>query len=348
MQRAVTAIYPSFATASLVREDLEQLGLGRHHVTVIPDGDRGATSFDTGASGTPGTAFGTSSGAFVAATPTYADANSGYSGADAAYGDAFDRLHSLDLPEEDTRVYQQAIRNGDYIVSVQVDDDADADLARIQEVMRHPEDAYDLDDLDTRYSGAEYVPRGQDSGLQMAAGSGASDAGYGSQQQGFASSGSMGQTTGYGGSGSRGYTGETQYNDDGTIKVIEEDLAVGKRAVERGAVRVRSYVREEPVSAEVDLRAERVYLERRPVDRAVTSGDIGMQDQVLEARETVEEAVVSKQARVVEEIGLRKETEVDHQTIQDTVRKTEVEIEDTRTGDTNRLTGDRDRDRSGY
>jgi uncharacterized protein (TIGR02271 family) len=175
---------------------------------------------------------------------------------------------------------------------------------------------------------------------------GGSDAGYGSQQQGFASSGSMGQTTGYGNSGSMGYTGETQYNDDGTIKVIEEDLAVGKRAVERGAVRVRSYVREEPVSAEVDLRSTRVYVERHPVDRPVGAGDLASDSRVLEAREEGEEAVVSKQARVVEEIGLRKETEVDHQTIQDTVRKTEVEIEDSRTGGTQRLTGDgTDRDR---
>jgi hypothetical protein len=43
---------------------------------------------------------------------------------------------------------------------------------------------------------------------------------------------------------------------------------------------------------------------------------------------------------VVEEIGLRKETEVEHQRIQDTVRKTEVEIEDERTGDRTRLSGD--------
>ena len=200
---------------------------------------------------------------------------------------------------------------------------------------------------DSNTRGTIYDDGMQDRNLQMAADTGRrSQADLGSQQAGYASSGSMGQSTGYGTSGSSGYTGETQYNDDGTIKVIEEDIAVGKRAVEQGGVRVRSYVREEPVSAEVDLRAERVFVERRPVDRAVTSGDVNMTDQVLEARETVEEAVVSKEARVVEEIGLRKETEVQHQTIQDTVRKTEVEIEDTRTGDTQRITGDgTDRDR---
>jgi uncharacterized protein (TIGR02271 family) len=143
-----------------------------------------------------------------------------------------------------------------------------------------------------------------------------------------------------------GYRDE-DYNEDGTLKVIEERMNVGKRDVDMGRVRVRSYVREMPVEAEVDLRATRVYVERRPVDRAVSSDDIGMRDQVLEAREHAEQPVVSKDARVVEEIGLRQESEVHHQRIQDTVRKTEVEIEDERTGRTG-LSGGTDRDRDGF
>jgi len=154
----------------------------------------------------------------------------------------------------------------------------------------------------------------------------------------------MNQTSDFGTAGRSGYTGDG-VRDDGTVEVVEEELSVGKRAVDRGAVQVRSYVREEPVSADVDLRSTRVYVDRRPVDRAVQPGDL--RNQVLEAHETGEEAVVSKQARVVEEIGLRKETEVQHQTIQDTVRKTEVEIEDERTGQTQRITGD-DKDRGRF
>ena len=188
----------------------------------------------------------------------------------------------------------------------------------------------------------------QDRSLQMAADAGRrSQADLGSQQQGYAASGSMGQRGGMGGTGmGSSYTGGQELNEDGTVKVVEERLNVGKRDVEQGSVRVRSYVREEPVSAEVDLRATRVHVERRPVDRAVAPGDVSMRDQVIEAREHAEEAVVGKEARVVEEIGLRSDTEVRHQTIQDTVRKTEVEIEDSRTGESSRLTGDgTDRDR---
>ena len=197
---------------------------------------------------------------------------------------------------------------------------------------------------DSNTRGTIYDDGMQDRNLQMAADAGRrSQADLGSQQAGYASSGSMNQTTGMGTStadlGATGYRDEDMA-DDGTVKVVEERLNVGKREVEGGRVRVRSYVREEPVSAEVDLRSERVFVERRPVDRAVTSGDVAFGDRTLEARETREEAVVGKEARVVEEIGLRKETEVEHQRIQDTVRKTEVEIEDERTGDRTRLSGD--------
>ena len=102
--------------------------------------------------------------------------------------------------------------------------------------------------------------------------------------------------------------------------------------MDQGAVRVRSFVREVPVETEVELRSTRVYVERRPVDRPVNPGEPGLPEQVIEAHERAEQPVVAKEARVVEEIGLRQETEVQHQRIQETVRKTEVEIEDERTG----------------
>jgi uncharacterized protein (TIGR02271 family) len=134
--------------------------------------------------------------------------------------------------------------------------------------------------------------------------------------------------------------------DDETVKIVEERLDVTKRDVDQGRVRVRSYVREEPVSADVDLRSTRVFLERRPVDRAATDADIAFQDRTIEAREHAEEAVIRKEARVVEEIGLRQEEEVRHETVSDSVRRTEVEIEDERTGEVTRL-GDTDSDRTG-
>ena len=114
------------------------------------------------------------------------------------------------------------------------------------------------------------------------------------------------------------------------VQAAEEQLRVGKREVGRGSVRVRSYVTERPVEEQVELRQERVTVERRPVDRAVAPGDAAFQERTIEAVERGEEAVVSKTARVTEEIGLRKDVEHETETVRDTVRKQEVEVEDDR------------------
>ena len=130
--------------------------------------------------------------------------------------------------------------------------------------------------------------------------------------------------------GSAGVTTET--GTDETIKVVQEQLHVGKREVPRGAVRVRSYVVERPVEEQVRLHEERVQVERRPVDRPAGAADAGaFQDRTIEAHARAEEAVVGKEARVVEEIGVRKEATERVETVRDTVRHTEVEVEDTRT-----------------
>jgi uncharacterized protein (TIGR02271 family) len=119
---------------------------------------------------------------------------------------------------------------------------------------------------------------------------------------------------------------------DDYIPIAEERLTVGKRAVSGGRVRVRSYVVETPVQEQVTLRDEAVEVERRTVNRPVTAADEALfAERTIEATETDEEAVVAKEARVVEELVVRKDAEERVQTVQDTVRRTEVEIEDDRT-----------------
>ena len=117
--------------------------------------------------------------------------------------------------------------------------------------------------------------------------------------------------------------------DAETIKVMEERLRVGKREVAQGGVRVRSYVVERPIEEQVRLHEERIEVERRPVDRAATAADAAFTDRTLEASATSEEAVINKEARVVEEIELHKDVAERTETVKDTVRKTEVEVEDT-------------------
>ncbi|HEX2529599.1 MAG TPA: YsnF/AvaK domain-containing protein, partial [Geminicoccus sp.] len=104
------------------------------------------------------------------------------------------------------------------------------------------------------------------------------------------------------------------------------------REVAGGRVRVRTYVTERPVEEDVNLRSERVTIERRPVDRDVAPGAAAFQERTIEAVERGEEAVVSKTAHVKEEIAIRKDVETHTETVHDTVRSTEVEVDDDRTG----------------
>jgi uncharacterized protein (TIGR02271 family) len=113
-----------------------------------------------------------------------------------------------------------------------------------------------------------------------------------------------------------------------TLPVIEEELQVGKRAVSGGGVRVYSRMTEKPVEEQVQLRTEHVSVERRPVNRALSGTDRdAFKEGTLEMTEMSEEAVVSKQARVVEEVVVRKDVQERTETVRDTVRRTDVEVE---------------------
>lgn len=118
--------------------------------------------------------------------------------------------------------------------------------------------------------------------------------------------------------------------DEEVIPVMEEELRIGKRDVNAGRVKVRAYTVATPVSEQVSLRDESVEIERRAIDRAVEGTEAAFQDRTIEAEEHHEEAVVSKDARVVEEVAIRKTAQQRDETISDSVRKTEVEIDDDR------------------
>jgi uncharacterized protein (TIGR02271 family) len=112
------------------------------------------------------------------------------------------------------------------------------------------------------------------------------------------------------------------------IPVIQEELKIGKREVQRGGVRIFSHVVATPVNESVGLREEHVAVERHKVDHPLGAGDAdAFKEQTIEMRETAEEAVVEKKARVVEEVAVSKQVSQREQQIKDTVRHTEVEVE---------------------
>jgi uncharacterized protein (TIGR02271 family) len=113
-----------------------------------------------------------------------------------------------------------------------------------------------------------------------------------------------------------------------SIPVVEEQLKVGKREVERGGVRVYSHIVETPVNESIELREEHVDVQRRAVDKPIGASDTtAFKEQSIEMREMAQEAVVQKTARVVEEVTISKEVSERQEQIHDTVRHTEVEVE---------------------
>jgi len=120
----------------------------------------------------------------------------------------------------------------------------------------------------------------------------------------------------------------SEAGDDDTIKVIEEELLVGKREVTTGGIRLKSRIVERPVEETIRLRQEFVTLERTPVDRPATEADFDtFKEGTIEVIEHAEIPVVSKEARVVEEVSLGKQIIDTEEKISDTVRHTEVETE---------------------
>jgi uncharacterized protein (TIGR02271 family) len=112
------------------------------------------------------------------------------------------------------------------------------------------------------------------------------------------------------------------------IPVVQEELKVGKREVQRGGVRVHQRVRETPVQENVQLREEHVKVERRPVDQPASEADLAaFKEGSVEMREMAEEPVVEKTARVVEEVVIAKEVTQATANINETVRSTEVEVQ---------------------
>jgi len=140
---------------------------------------------------------------------------------------------------------------------------------------------------------------------------------------------------------------EINAGEEVAVPIVEEELRVGKRDVERGGVRVETSVEERPVEEQVTVRDETVRVDRRPASGATTAADVNaFEEGTFEVRETDEEVVADKQARVVEEVVISKDVEDRTETVNDTVRRTDVDVNEvggTRTTDTTYTDTNRDR-----
>lgn len=226
----------------------------------------------------------------------------------------FASLKDLFMPDEDRHAYGEGIRRGGYMLVAEVDEsDADQACRLLDE-----DSSVDFEQRQSDWRNEGWT------GFQSDRQAGAFGQLGGRQDSTHAMGSATASTGGYASSNDRNVEEEH-------IPIVNEELRVGKREVERGGARVRSYVREVPVHEQVNLREEHVEIERRPVSGEYREGALGgdvFQEREIEMTEHAEEAVVSKEARVQEELIIRKTAEERTESIDDTVRHTEVDVDE--------------------
>jgi uncharacterized protein (TIGR02271 family) len=219
----------------------------------------------------------------------------------------WDSVKNAFLPDKDRHAYEEGVRRGGAVLTADVDEDCVDEAVRVLESAN----TIDIEERSSQWrsSGWDYPAAGAGTaGTAATLGGG----GYSSADRDLDTDRSALAT-----------------EQEEVIPVVEEQLVVGKRDVNRGGVRVRSYVTETPVHEQVRLRNERVNVERRTVDQPLSGTDAdAFQERTINVTATGEEAVVGKNARVVEEVVVSKSAEEHVEEIDDTVRRTEVDIDD--------------------
>lgn len=205
-------------------------------------------------------------------------------------------LTTVGVPQSDSQIYAEGVRRGGALVVGSVEDNQ-ADQA-VSILDRN--NTIDIDKLGSRYRETGY-------------------SNYDAAQPAYTEP---------------NLSAERDLNKQITIPVVEEQLVVGKREAQRGGARIHTFVTERPVEETVSLHEEKVSVERRPVDRVATDADFQTKDITMTA--TAEEAVVGKTSRVVEEVVVGKTATDRTETVTDTVRRTDVEVDDIKTTDTTR------------
>lgn len=357
----IVGLFDSMRDARAALEALKDAGFNDRNMSLVASdargeystdgGDTGATAAGAAGGATGGAMLGGLTGLLVGLAPLVIPGigpviaggtlagilgtTAAGAGLGAAAGGLVGALTNAGVPEEDANIYAEGIRRGGALLSVEADSEADAD--RVAGIMNQ----YNVVNIDRRgeeyrqagwtrfdpnaepYHLTTHATEGSDvttqvsTTMQPATGEVAQPA-MTTVPSVPVASGRV-ETT----------TRSVEQGDRLAVPIIEEQLRVGKREVEAGGVRVYKRVVETPFSEQVTVRDEHVRVERRPVERPVTDADLQKLRQTpLEIRERDQQVVVEKQARIVEEVVVRKEAAEHIETIEDTVRRTNVDIQE--------------------
>ena len=215
-------------------------------------------------------------------------------------GAVHDTLVSLGVNDSDAGDFAESLRRGNTLLAVQADEAASADIRQIL-ASHQPINLTERVEQWRKAGWTGFRPEAEQYTAEQAA----------AERQRYAA------------------PAATTAAGEQVLPVMEEQLIVGKREVLQGGVRAYTRIVEKPVEETVNLQQEHVQVERRPVDRPVAPSELeAFKEGTIEMTERTEEPVVTKQARVIEEVVLHKDVEERAETIRDTVRHTEVQVED--------------------
>ena len=358
--KTIVGLFDTYPQAEACVRDLEAAGYGRDNVSIIanqeraagaagtavtattPDRDRSSVAEGAGTGAVIGGVAGGAAGLIaslaglaipgigpvLAAGPLIAALTG--AGVGAAAGGLFGALTSAGVPDEHAHYYNEGVRRGGSLVTVSADDN---DAERVMDIMNrhHPVDIEDraatwrqsgftVPSTSTRVGGTTTLVGGE-------------TAEFGSETTVSRTASPPAMASGMSAGAAVGAS-SARLEGEQHIPVVEEELRVGKREVETGGARITTRMEERPVEEQVNLREERVHVERRPVDRAATAGDFdqAFKEGTIEVTERSEEAVIAKEARVVEDVVVNKEATERTETVRDTVRRTDVNIQPVEVG----------------
>ena len=113
------------------------------------------------------------------------------------------------------------------------------------------------------------------------------------------------------------------------VPLSEEEVKVGKRTVRAGEVNLQKKVSTEQVNVPVELKREDVVIERVPAHETEPAGKEPFKEERVEVPLSREEPVVEKETRVVGGVRVRKTEGTERETIQENVRREDVDIDET-------------------
>lgn len=316
MSHTLAAVFDNRADAERARDELVSSGIGSGSINLSA-----STSSTADASSTSTSSYSTSSTSSTSGEHSIGDSIKNFFGN--MFGD----------DDDDRHVYGEAVNRGNVVLTV---------TAATQDEVEQAADIVerfgpiDIDEHRTQWEASGWnLPTSRSGGALLGASQQSSSLQDNNLQgttvsgtQGLNVSGTQGSVQGYSESGSLQRADTLADTESQVIPVMQEELKVGKRMVQRGGVRIYQRLVETPVQESVSLREEHVNVERRPVDRPIDPSQVGaFQETSFELRENAEEAVVQKTARVVEEVLVGKEVSQRTDQISDTVRHTEVDVE---------------------